>query len=145
MEENYNALENFKERLATSITFFKKESFNAIWLKLSTSEVHLAQVALDQGFVMHHAMPDSLQLTLWMGSGPCKIPSFSTHNIGVGCIVFHPADKEKMLLVKEQKGTLANMWKVPTGLIDKGEFLDAGVEREVAEETNVRVKFSGVV
>jgi ADP-ribose pyrophosphatase YjhB (NUDIX family) len=42
-----------------------------------------------------------------------------------------------MLVVKERKGPAAKLdiWKVPTGLLDRAEDFSAGAVREVKEET----------
>lgn len=37
------------------------------------------------------------------------------------------------------------MWKVPTGLADKGETIKMAVERELREETGVKGDFKGII
>ena len=57
----------------------------------------------------------------------------------MGCVVLHPDDPTKMLVVKEITGPAAarNLWKMPTGLIDPGEDIAEAAVRELEEETGL--------
>jgi 8-oxo-dGTP pyrophosphatase MutT (NUDIX family) len=83
-------------------------------------------------------------LNKWLKDSPSKLPTFSTHNLGVGGIVLSPC-KSKLLLIKENHAVLKNMWKFPGGLVDQGERLEEAVVREVWEETGIESDYLGVL
>lgn len=51
-----------------------------------------------------------------------RLPLGPYFQAGVGCVVLHPSDPSKMLVVQEITGPAAarKLWKMPTGLIDPG-------------------------
>jgi len=57
--------------------------------------------------------------------------------IGVGAIV---VNEGRVLLVRRGHEPLKGQWSLPGGLLEVGESLEAGVTREVAEETGLQVK-----
>jgi 8-oxo-dGTP diphosphatase len=57
--------------------------------------------------------------------------------VGVGAVVVHEA---KVLLVKRGREPLKGQWSLPGGLIEVGETIEAGVRREVKEETGLDVE-----
>ncbi len=62
--------------------------------------------------------------------------------MGVGAFLLSGS---RMLVVQERTGPAVGMWKIVTGLVDRGEELGPAVEREVLEETGVRAVFQGVI
>jgi ADP-ribose pyrophosphatase YjhB (NUDIX family) len=58
-------------------------------------------------------------------------------------------DQDRILVVQERSGPAAargkDFWKVPTGLVNHNESIADAAEREVMEETGIRVQFEGVV
>jgi 8-oxo-dGTP diphosphatase len=63
--------------------------------------------------------------------------------IGVGAVVFD--DSGRVLLVKRKHEPLAGQWSLPGGMLELGESLEAGVVREIAEETGLHVTAGPVV
>ena len=57
--------------------------------------------------------------------------------VGVGAVIVHQA---RVLLVKRGREPLKGQWSLPGGLIEVGESLEAGVVREVKEETGLDVE-----
>lgn len=57
--------------------------------------------------------------------------------IGVGAVV---VDEERVLLVRRGHEPLKGHWSLPGGLLELGEPLEAGVVREVREETGLEVE-----
>jgi ADP-ribose pyrophosphatase len=57
--------------------------------------------------------------------------------IGVGAVVFHD---NKVLLVKRQQQPNAGQWAIPGGRLRFGETLQQAAEREILEETGVRIR-----
>jgi ADP-ribose pyrophosphatase YjhB (NUDIX family) len=61
--------------------------------------------------------------------------------IGVGAIILR---RDRVLMVQRGKQPLKGWWSLPGGLLETGESLDAGVRREVREETGLEVRPTGV-
>ena len=57
--------------------------------------------------------------------------------VGVGAIVIRDG---KVLLVKRAALPNRNLWAIPGGMLELGETLQAGAEREIFEETGIRIK-----
>jgi len=57
--------------------------------------------------------------------------------IGIGAVVFHD---NAVLLVKRKNPPCANEWAIPGGHIHPGETLQQAAEREVLEETGIKIK-----
>ena len=67
---------------------------------------------------------------------------FARHFIGVGGIVIHD---NKALLVKLNYGRAQKFWLIPGGFLEAGETLIEGVQREIFEETGMKVEAEGVL
>ena len=63
--------------------------------------------------------------------------------VGVGAVVL--ADDGQVVLVKRRHEPLAGQWSLPGGMLELGETLDAGVAREIVEETGLAVDVGPVV
>ena len=63
--------------------------------------------------------------------------------VGIGAVVF--SDTGEVLLVKRRHEPLAGQWSLPGGMLELGESLEAGVEREILEETGLVVSVGDVV
>jgi 8-oxo-dGTP diphosphatase len=57
--------------------------------------------------------------------------------VGVGAIVIKD---ECVLLVKRAALPNKNLWAIPGGMLELGETLQEGAEREILEETGIRIK-----
>ena len=57
--------------------------------------------------------------------------------LAVGAIVFKD---QQVLLVKRGKPPAKGMWAIPGGSVELGETLKQAAEREVLEETGIRIK-----
>jgi len=62
--------------------------------------------------------------------------------VGVGAVVL---DGNRVLLVRRGQEPLKGEWSIPGGGLELGETLEAGVRREVAEETGLEVDVVAVV
>jgi len=145
--------EEFTERLRRTLSSYREEGkgsassiVRGVWLEVPKASVSSCLgSALDMGFELHHADKESVTLTYWLpgedaGGETSTLPPHNTHTVGVGAVVLN--DQGQMLAVQERSGPAAKLrhfWKVPTGLVEAGEDAYAACEREVLEETGVRV------
>lgn len=60
----------------------------------------------------------------------------------VGAVVFHEG---RVLLVRRGQAPASNQWAIPGGRVELGETLQRAAEREVWEETGVRIAAGEVV
>jgi hypothetical protein len=76
----------------------------AAWLTCTLAQgAHMAAVQ-QHGFTFHHAEGNTAVLFKWLAPGPCKIPPFATHQVGVAGVVRDPATG-RLLVVKERAKT----------------------------------------
>jgi 8-oxo-dGTP diphosphatase len=57
--------------------------------------------------------------------------------VGVGAIVVKAG---KVLLVKRAAAPSRGLWAIPGGLLELGETIQSGAEREILEETGIRIR-----
>jgi 8-oxo-dGTP diphosphatase len=57
--------------------------------------------------------------------------------VGVGAIVIKDGN---VLMVKRAAPPNKNLWAIPGGMLELGETLQQGAEREIFEETNIRIR-----
>ena len=134
----------FGERLAASLTAWRREQRRLVWLQIPQAAAALVPVAAGAGFSFHHAEPGMVMMTLPL-QADAYIPHYATHNVGGGGVVID--DQRRLLVVNERfrRDRSKPYYKLPGGSLDPEEDLAQAVEREVAEETGVRAKFQGVV
>lgn len=57
--------------------------------------------------------------------------------IGIGAII---VEQGRVLLIKRGKAPLLGAWSIPGGMLELGETIRQGAEREALEETGLRVR-----
>jgi len=62
--------------------------------------------------------------------------------VGVGGVVISAG---RALLVRRGKPPLEGEWSIPGGMLELGETLIEGVQRELAEETGIEVRVAGLI
>jgi mutator protein MutT len=62
--------------------------------------------------------------------------------VGVGAVIVSAG---KVLLVKRRYEPLAGRWSIPGGTLELGETLEAGVTREMREETGLEIEVGPVI
>lgn len=129
--------------LKTSMSQWTLQGKKGVWIKLPIHLVNLVETAVKEGFWYHHAEPDYLMLVTWISETTHTIPINASHRVGVGAIVLN--DKREMLVVQEKSTKFHGIWKIPTGIVEVGEDISAGVIREVKEETGIDTEFVEVL
>jgi len=133
----------FAQELSTFLGHCNAQGVRALWLQIPLSASQFVPVAVSQGFTYHHAQPKYLMLIKWVPGGPVpsNIPSYAHHQIGVAGMVL---DEGNVLCIQEAHGVTAgrkDFWKLPGGLVETREGIREAVEREVFEETGLKVSF----
>jgi len=132
--------QRFADKLKVSVEAWKREQKQGVWLRIDAQNTALLPVAIDQGFEMHHAQRDYVMLAQWLPETPSLLPGYASHYIGAGAVTIN--SKGEILVMAERFGLDATRrLKLPGGMLSKGEGIGEGVEREVLEETGVRVRF----
>ena len=62
--------------------------------------------------------------------------------VAVGAVIIH---QDKVLLVLRGQPPAQDLWAIPGGSVELGETLQAAAEREVVEETGLRIKAGQVI
>ena len=62
--------------------------------------------------------------------------------VGIGAVIVH---EDRVVLIKRKYEPLAGQWSLPGGTLELGESLEAGVAREIHEETGLDVEVGPVV
>ena len=62
--------------------------------------------------------------------------------VGVGAVI---VEGERVVLVRRAAEPMAGEWSIPGGLLELGETMRAGAEREALEETGLQVEASEVL
>lgn len=57
--------------------------------------------------------------------------------VAVGAVVFH---HDRVLLVRRGRSPAENIWAIPGGKVRLGESLQQAAEREILEETGIRIR-----
>ena len=133
----------FRERLSLSLPAWKEQKSKVVWLSIVREQADFIPVAVAAGFVFHHALADSLQLTLTLVPGS-YVPPFATHYVGAGGVVLR--EDGRLLVVSERYKLLpGRRLKLPGGALNAGEHISDAVVREVKEETGIDARFESVV
>ena len=121
-----------------------KINAKAIWLYIPINLSHLITLFALKNFSFHHTEDNVLIMSKWLLNSKIRLPNYATHYFGVGGLIIN--QEGKILLVKEKNNfaKLKGIWKIPTGLAEKGETIQIAVLREIKEETGLNAKFEGV-
>jgi 8-oxo-dGTP pyrophosphatase MutT (NUDIX family) len=129
---------DFEVVLRASVEQWERDGVRGVWIHLNPlKNANLFSVLLRNGFAFHHAHANEAVLTKWLPKETSSsLPSYTTHYIGAGGLVFHPHQPYHVLVISESFETQRRL-KLPGGLVDHGESIAAGAVREVREETGV--------
>jgi len=142
--KNALSIEDFQNRLLYTIETCKKLNKKSLWIQVPMSKARYIEACTDiPGLEFHHAEGGTAHLALWLKKDiENKIPEYATHQVGVGAIVVN--SNNDILCVRELRKNFRK-WKIPGGLAELGEQLDAAAIREVKEETGIDCRFKSVL
>jgi 8-oxo-dGTP pyrophosphatase MutT (NUDIX family) len=95
--------EAFTHALAASMAGWRALQRRGVWLRLPIALADLVHLAVDAGFLFHHAEPTSVTLTAWLPGGESTLPAGPTHQLGVGAFVVN-STRDRVLVVQEKRG-----------------------------------------
>jgi len=130
------SVEEFEEALLEFLSNLKDKKL--FWIKLLREHSEFIPLLIKNDFVFHHCDENSVMLVKKLIKDPI-IPTAKNHTLGVGVVVIH---KNMLLVIKDR---INQVYKLPGGFIDDRESISQASEREVFEETGVRVKFDSIV
>lgn len=133
----------FHSKLEATIATAQQLAKSSIWITVPINKARLIEHAHKCGFEFHHAEGNTATLSKWLLQEESRIPTFATHQVGVGAVCINKATNE-ILCVREKRNNY-RPWKMPGGLAELGEHLDEAVVREVYEETGIQTKFLSVL
>ena len=116
----------------------KKKKKNLLWLDLTVKQAQHIATALELGFKFHNCESTRTMLT-YQVKVDAYIPVPPTHTMGVGAVVIN--DANEILLVRDKIHMSSSIYKIPGGMLEEGNSLQEGVQREVWEETGIKTKF----
>ena len=132
---------DFEGELGASLQSWRAEGIRVVWLRLPIERASFVPIAVEAGFVYHHADEAGVMLIARLVSGSYA-PPYATHYIGAGGAVF--TDDHKLLVIQERHHKRRH-YKLPGGALHPGEHIVDAVCREVEEETGIRTEFLSLV
>lgn len=136
-------LPNSKEEFEINLDFLIEETQdrrNLIWIYIDISKSDFIPIATSRGFIFH-SCDESYVLVVKRLIPNAIIPTSANHTLGVGAVVIN--ENEELLVIKEKISTIG--YKLPGGHIDNGEMISSALEREVLEETGIKVEFQSII
>jgi 8-oxo-dGTP diphosphatase len=134
----------FAAQLRASMKGWRAEGIRVVWLELPIRHAVLIPVAVEEGFVFHHADPGGVTMTCALDS-EAVVPLHATHYIGAGGLVLNEARELLVIVEKAHRHNRPNYYKLPGGAMRPGEHLVDGVIREVREETGIETRFEALM
>ena len=141
----HNSQSNIRNLLAEIDKKLLLQDLKTIIIIINISFSNLIPYFTENNYKFHHTENNNLFLIKYIHEAPTKYPNYASHQVGVGAFIIN--ESNKVLFVKEkivQVNILKGKWKLPTGRIEKGETISNATEREVFEETRLKVKFEGI-
>jgi 8-oxo-dGTP diphosphatase len=136
--------EAFPGELADALQQWREDRLKVAWLLLPAERADLVPIAVAAGFQFHHCSDTGLMLAMRL-SPDSYLPAYATHTIGVGAVVI--SDEREILTVVERRDleSRPDYFKLPGGMLERGEHFADGAVRETLEETGVNAEFVELV
>ena len=114
------------------------ENKKLLWVKIPIEKSNFIPILTNLGFEFHHCDEGNLMLVKKLVQNSV-IPTTKNYMAGVGAIVFRD---EKLLVIKDK---FSIGYRLPGGQIEKNETIKEAVQREIYEETGVKIEFEAIM
>ncbi len=109
-----------------------------LWIKIPIEKSEIIPLLTKYDFVFHHC--DAKNIAMLKKLIPDAIvPTAINHTLGVGAVII---DNNKVLLIKDK---IWKQFKLPGGYIDDKENISHALQREVLEETGIKIELQSIV
>ena len=123
---------------------WRRQNKKSGWFRIPIAQSSLIEVAAEAGFEFHHAEGRSAVVKKWLRpEEEDKVPPLASHQVGTAGFVVD--ELGRLLVIKERMHGTEAKWKLPGGMVDRGESFEQAACREVMEETGVRTNFESVL
>ena len=145
-------------KLQLSIDFWRDNGYTSAWVTIPANRARLIEQLSSKnkeeanfGFDLHHVNSEEQTIVMkkWLIEDiEDKIPPWASHQVGVAGFVLN--ERNEILLIKEWSGPISNrvpskQWKMPGGMLDRGESFEEATMREVLEETGIDCEFESIL
>ena len=143
---------NFQTLLDWVVSEARRLEAPIVWLHLEDQHAdHIAIAMKHHSFLLHSVIRGKIPyLRLWLKLSDHQehIVSHSNHCVRVEAVVLHQArdwSEPRVLCVRERYSTDPTFIKLPSGSVDRHEFLECAAKREVLEETDLQAYYEGII
>ncbi len=133
----------FAAQLRHAMRGWRAAAYRLVWLELPIRRSVLIPVAVEAGFVFHHAEPGYVMMTCALDPY-APIPFYATHFIGAGGLVLNEAHELLVIVEKAHRHNRPNYYKLPGGALRPREHVADAAIREVREETGIETRFEAL-
>jgi len=131
--------------LIYSLQKWSNDKKRGVFLKIPIKLIKFLEIALSNGFSIHHARPSYIMLIKWLPTNQINmIPDYCHTYIATGCIIINKY-KQAVVIKEIWNHGKKDHWKLPGGAIDRCENIFDAALRETKEETGLDTEFKGIV
>ena len=130
-----NNIKQFEFELCDIIQNIQKK--NLLWIKLPIEKSEIIPILTKYDFIFHHCNENDITMLKKINDN-AVVPTAMNHTLGVGAVVI----KDNKLLVIKDK--IWQKYKLPGGYIDDRENISQALQREVLEETGIKVELISI-
>jgi 8-oxo-dGTP diphosphatase len=147
ISDKYDGITLDNSSIPNDVKIFEKELINIIenikdkkllWIKLPIDKSHIIPLLTKYNFVFHHCNERDITMLKKLINNSI-IPTAINHTIGVGAVVI---DDNKLLVIKDR---IWKRYKLPGGYIHDKENISQALQREVLEETGIKIELDSIV
>lgn len=113
---------------------------NLIWIYINIEKSDFIPVAVKRGFVFHTCEADYVLLVKRLKQNAI-VPTAANYTLGIGAVIINK--NNELLVVKNRHLPIGYI--LPGGHIETSELLSEALQREIKEETGIKVEFENIV